>query len=211
MNIMDLTLHPQIKELKEKLSLLIFEYDDLQYHICPNIEQEYLVKFGVIEYELYKKEIELSKIKRKYQLLQIKANNEEKIDINLIEEQLKKEFKDYEKSLVKQMDELKRMMENRDSKKLSKKDSQKLKKLYRQCILKLHPDLGNELTDEDKILFFEINNAYKSGDLKTMESLTILVNSNRGKTGEKSDVEKLKHSIADIESKIHDIKKIPLQ
>ena len=208
---MDLTLHPQIKELKEKLSLLIFEYDDLQYHICPNIEQEYLVKFGVIEYELYKKEIELSKIKRKYQLLQIKANNEEKIDINLIEEQLKKEFKDYEKSLVKQMDELKRMMENRDSKKLSKKDSQKLKKLYRQCILKLHPDLGNELTDEDKILFFEINNAYKSGDLKTMESLTILVNSNRGKTGEKSDVEKLKHSIADIESKIHDIKKIPLQ
>ena len=104
------------------------------------------------------------------------------------------------------IDELKKMMEKTDLKRLSKKDTQKLKKLYRQCILKLHPDLGNKLTDEDKILFFEINNAYKSGDLKTLESLTILVDSNHGKISEKGDVEKLKSLIEDMEDKIQDIK-----
>ena len=203
---MDLTIHPEIKKLKEKLSQLIYTYDELQYHTCPNIEQEYLVKFGVVEYEVYKKELELNKLKRKYQILQIKVNNEEKINITQIDEQLKNEFKDYEQSVIKQMDELKKMMEKTDLKRLSKKDTQKLKKLYRQCILKLHPDLGNKLTDEDKILFFEINNAYKSGDLKTLESLTILVDSNHGKISEKGDVEKLKSLIEDMEDKIQDIK-----
>ena len=204
---MNLTIHPQVKKLKEELSQLIFSYDELQYHICPNIEQEYLVKFGVIEYEVYKTEVELNILKRKYQLLQIKANNEEKINIKQIETQLKKEFMDYEKSLKKQMGELKRMIEKTDCEKLSEKDAKKLKKLYRQCILKLHPDLGNELTDEDKILFFEINMAYKSGDLKTIESLSILVNSTHEKTDESSDdVEKLKDLIEDMERKIHNIK-----
>lgn len=203
---MDLTVHPQIKKLKEELSQLIFEYDELQFHICPNIEHEYLVKFGVLEYEVYKKEVELNRLKRKYQLMQIKVNNEEKIDIDIIENQLKKEFRDYEKSLTKQMDELKKMTASTDSEKLSDKDSRKIKKLYRQCILKLHPDLADELTDEDKILFFEINKAYKAGDLKTMESLAALVNSDSLKVDEKSDAEKLRGLIEDMESKIQDIK-----
>ena len=203
---MDLTVHPQIKKMKEELSQLIFEYNDLQFHTCPNIEHEYLVKFGVLEYEVYKKEVELNRLKRKYQLMQIKVNNEEKIDVDLIENQLKKEFRDYEKSLTKQMDELKKMTANTDSKKLSEKDSQKIKKLYRQCILKLHPDLASELTEENKILFFEINQAYKAGDLKTMESLAALVNSDSAKVDENSDAEKLRGLIEDMESKIQDIK-----
>ena len=49
--------------------------------------------------------------------------------------------------------------------------------------------------------------AYKSGDLKTIESLSILVNSTHEKTDERSDdVEKLKDLIEDMERKIHNIK-----
>lgn len=35
--------------LKEKLAELIFEYDKLRFHICPKIEDMYLLSFGFLE------------------------------------------------------------------------------------------------------------------------------------------------------------------
>ena len=34
--------------LKEKLAELIFEYDKLRFHICPKIEDMYLLSFGFL-------------------------------------------------------------------------------------------------------------------------------------------------------------------
>ena len=39
--------------LKEKLAELIFEYDKLRFHICPKIEDMYLLSFGFLECEAY--------------------------------------------------------------------------------------------------------------------------------------------------------------
>ena len=63
----------EIKELKEQLAQLIFEYDDLESHVCPEIEISYILEFGMDEYELYKIELEIEKLERK--LLLINAEN----------------------------------------------------------------------------------------------------------------------------------------
>ena len=49
--------------LKEKLAELIFEYDKLRFHICPKIEDMYLLSFGFLECEAYNLDIELEMIK----------------------------------------------------------------------------------------------------------------------------------------------------
>ena len=54
--------------LKEKLAELIFEYDELRFHICPKIEDMYLLSFGFLECEAYNLDIELEMIKRYIEL-----------------------------------------------------------------------------------------------------------------------------------------------
>lgn len=76
---MSITLHPEFEKLKNKLSDLILTYNELTLRICPNLEIKYLQNFGILEYELYKKDINLSILKRKLKLIQIQINNEEQI------------------------------------------------------------------------------------------------------------------------------------
>ena len=86
---MSLIVHPEVTKLKEKLSQLILEYDNLIDHICPEIERIYVLAFGRYEYELYKIELEIDRLKRKLQLIQIEINNENEIDLDKIEKMVK--------------------------------------------------------------------------------------------------------------------------
>ena len=94
---MSLIIHPEVEKLKERLSQLIFEYDYLINQICPKIEIEYVLEFGLFEYELYKLELKIDKLKRKIQLIQIELNHENEIDLNKIDEILARELKKNEK------------------------------------------------------------------------------------------------------------------
>ena len=83
---MSIIIHPEYKRLKNKLSNLILECETLKFQICPEIERRYLINFGILEFELYKKDVELAKLKRKLQLIQIQINHELEIDIGEINE-----------------------------------------------------------------------------------------------------------------------------
>ncbi len=80
--------------------------------ICPNIEKEYVLNFGLLEFKLYKKDLELSKLKRKLQLIQIERNNGQSIDINKINKKVEEEFKEYNENLKKHLDELEEAKNN---------------------------------------------------------------------------------------------------
>lgn len=200
---MSIIIHPEFVKLKNRLSILIFEYHELIYHICPNIEREYLTHFGLLEYELYKKDIELSILKRKIQLIQIQINNEESIDLEVIDEILKEEFSEYERNIKKQMDELNEVMENR-RRALSEEDSKRLKLLYKECVFKLHPDLNENLSDGEKELFVQITEAFKNGDLDMLESLCYLIPD--GSMESISEMDRLEELIIQKELEIIEIK-----
>lgn len=80
-----LKLLEEIKQLKEDLASLYEERDELIYHICKNIETEYMSKIGVLEYKLYEFQCKILRIKRKIELYQQKINRQEKIDDSEIE------------------------------------------------------------------------------------------------------------------------------
>lgn len=200
---MSIIVHPEYENLKNRLSELIFEYNELKLQICPNLENMYVKQFGLLEYNLYKKDVELSKLKRKLQLMQIKINNEEKIDMSQINRQVKEEFSEYEKNIDKQMEELDEKI-NSTQEHLSEQDSKRLKSIYKKCIFALHPDLNDEMDENNLNLFTSINKAFKNGDLRTLELLSLLIPD--GELETVSDFDKLKELIKFNENKIKEIK-----
>lgn len=45
-------LKSEIEKMRTELSMLLLERDELQFVICKNIEMEYLLKFGSVEYKI---------------------------------------------------------------------------------------------------------------------------------------------------------------
>jgi hypothetical protein len=43
-----------IQTLQEEINALVLDRDELLYHICKNIETEYMLKIGAMEYKVYK-------------------------------------------------------------------------------------------------------------------------------------------------------------
>lgn len=200
---MELIIHPEVTKLKEQLTQLIFEYDNLFSHVCPEIERRYVLEFGIFEYRLYELELKIDKLKRKLQLIQIEINHENEIDLDKIEERLNEEFEEYEKQVQSQIDEIKFLKEN-DPDMLSESDSKKLKKLYRMLIKKLHPDLNPNQTFFELNLFYRAVYCFENADLKGLESVAAILPEEAGE--EISDIDELKELVGDYEDKIFKLK-----
>jgi hypothetical protein len=200
---MSLIVHPEVTKLKEKLTQLIFEYDNLIDHICPEIERRYVLEFGTYEYSLYKVELEIDKLKRKLKLIQIEINHENEIDIGKIEEKVSKEFEEYEKQLQDQIDEI-RLLEETKVEKLSESDTKKLKQIYRMLIKRLHPDLNPNPSFLEISLFIKATNAFKKGDLEELESVVAILPDES--TDETSEIDNLEELVKSYEDKIVKLK-----
>ena len=173
---MSMIVHSEYEKLKDYLSNLIYEYEDLINHICPNIEMEYLLKFGIYEYELYKKELELNKLKFKLKLLQTEINHQNDIDLNEINKKVLDKYKEYEKNLKNSMNELENIIKHKDNYfELDEEDEKELKRIYKILIKKLHPDLNIHQEDFKKELFIKVTNAYKNGDLEELKALYAMI------------------------------------
>ena len=201
---MSLIIHPEVEKLKDQLSQLIFEYDYLINQICPEIERQYVLEFGLFEYELYKLELKIDKLKRKIQLIQIEINHENEVDLNKIDEILAHEFEEYEKQLQAQIDEIK-SLEDIKTKELSDEEFKKLKKLYKLLIKRLHPDLNPNQTFLEYNLFLSTVKHFENGDLKGLESISAILPEKGAE--EISEIDDLKNLVEEYEKRICDVKK----
>lgn len=186
----------EIKELKEQLTHLIFEYDDLVSHVCPDIEVRYVLEFGMDEYELYEIELEIEKLERKLELIEAESN----VDLNKIDKKLDKEFEESERQLKAQINEINYLKGN-GLKRLSPEDLQKLRQTYLMLIEKLHPDLNPNQNFLDLSLFIKAENSFKTDDLEALESVTRILPEEDNQ--EMPEIEDLKGSILEFEGKIY--------
>ena len=200
---MALIIHPEVANLKDQLAQLIFQYDNLISHVGPEIERQYVLEFGRYEYKLYELELNIDKLRRKLQLIQIEINHENPIDLDKIEKILQEEFEEYEKQVQAQIDEIKFLEEN-NPEKLSESDTKKLKKLYRMLVKKLHPDLNPNQTFFELNLFYRAVYCFEHGDLKGLESVAAVLPENAGE--ETSQIDDLKRLIEEYEDKIMELK-----
>lgn len=173
----------RIQELKKTLEDLVFERDNLKFVICENIKTEYMLTFGSLEYKLYKAYCKYLRLKRKRDMIQAKKNRQEKIKMEVIDKKLDEEFADYKKKLDEKIDEINHALERSKAELLSEEDARLLKKLYKNIVKRLHPDINPFITDGEKELFYNATEAYKDGDLASLQIIYDIVCSGDDKDG----------------------------
>ena len=165
----------EVERMRAELSMLLLERDELQFVICKNIETEYMLKLGSIEYKAYEAQCAALRLKRKIELIQAKKNRQEKVIISAIEETLDTEFAEYQKQLNEQIDKMNDALKRSKAEVLSDEDNKKLKKLYRKIVKALHPDINPDVSETQVDLFDNAVQAYKNGDLGTLRIIGEMV------------------------------------
>ena len=168
----------EVEKMRTELSMLLLERDELQFVICKNIETEYMLKLGSIEYKAYEAQCAALRLKRKIELIQAKKNRQEKVIISAIEETLDNEFAEYQKQLNEQIDKMNDALKRSKAEVLSDEDNKELKKLYHKIVKALHPDINPDVSEAQVQLFDNAVSAYKSGDLGTLRIIGEMVGNN---------------------------------
>ena len=168
-------LKEDIERLRTELSMLMLERDELRFVICKNIETEYMLKLGSLEYKAYEAQCAALRLKRKIELIQARKNRQEKINLAVIDKTLDEEFLEYEKKINEQVEKMNEALERSRAEYLSEEDNKELKKLYRKIVKVLHPDINPAVTAEQVRMLDNSVNAYKNGDLKTLRIIDEMV------------------------------------
>lgn len=170
-------LKKEVEKMRTELSMLLLERDELQFVICKNIETEYILKLGSLEYKVYEAQCASLRLKRKIELIQAKINRQEIVNVSDLEEVLDNEFIKYQKHLDEQIDKMNDALKRSQSEMLTDEENQKLKKLYRKIVKALHPDINPNISESQSNLFDNAVQAYKNGDLNALQIIDEMVGS----------------------------------
>ena len=206
----------KIQELKKILENLVLEKDTLQYVVCENIKNKYILAFGSLEYRIYKAYCKYLRLRREKELIQAKKNRQENFQMKDIENQLDEEFREYNKKLDEKIEEINTALKRSKSEVLTDKETDLIKKLYRNIVKRLHPDLNPSVTDAQKELFYNATEMYKSGDIDSLKIIFDIVGSEE-KKGDvnlhgkflQNEIERLENLVVQIQNNIESIKSKP--
>ncbi len=201
----------EVDILKTELSVMILKLDELRFVICKDIEMNYMLELGDLEFKVFKAECAYLRCKRKLEMIQAKLNRQETIDLDSIDKQLDKEFKKYMEEINKKLEELNEAIYRNGCRYLCDEESLELKKLYRYIVKRIHPDMNPNLSEEFKKLFFNAVTAYKHGDLKTIRLIYRLIENEEFDSEltyyDYEDIkDNLEKSIEDIDIEIENVK-----
>ena len=168
-------LREEVDKLRIEISMLVLEKDELEYSECRNIEMEYMLTFGSLEYQVYEARCEALRLKRKIDIIQARLNRQEEIGIRQIEETLDREFADYQKKLDEQIGKMNSAIKRSRLRALAETESKELKGLYRRIVKRLHPDLNPDITEAEIRLFDNAVAAFKDGDLQTLRIIESMI------------------------------------
>lgn len=202
----------EVEGLRTELSVLLLEKDELRLVICKNIETAYMLALGSYEYKAYEWHCEVLRIKRKIDIIQAKKNRQEKVILAVIDEQLDKEFAEYQQQLNERIEKMNKALEHNKGKLLTAEETKELKKLYHSIVKALHPDLHPDTTPTQIQLFHNAVQAYEHGDLDTLCIISEMVakdipeQNENGLTILLKEKERLTKSLKIIRNQISEIK-----
>ena len=148
-------LQAEIAALRERLTQLYSERDELTLRVCPKIEAQYMIEAGDDEYKAYDAECKYRRMRRKVELYRAAVNRGESVVEAEIERKLDREMEEYQAKLDEILEGINDALEMRaHSESMGKTEVAELKKMYREIVKKLHPDLHPDLPEDKLRLFF---------------------------------------------------------
>lgn len=161
-------LKEEIEKLHTELSMLLLERDELRYVESKNIEMQYMLTLGSLEYKAFELNCAMLRLKRKIELIQAKKNRQEKVSVSAIDKLIDEEFAEYQEKLNEQINKMNDALERGKGEFLSSEETKEMKTLYRTVVKALHPDIHPDVTEAQIRLFQNAVDAYENGDLNTL-------------------------------------------
>ncbi|MBP9887165.1 MAG: hypothetical protein KBF93_12765 [Leptospiraceae bacterium] len=165
----------EIEALTKEYSILWEERDRLINQTKPVLLVKYNLEIGQYILGYLNKHVYLLQLKRKIELLQIHINQNKPIEMKEIEKILDEEFREWIEK-VSSLEREVRFARNSSFELVNEEKFKQVQEIYRKLVRQLHPDLNKELTDNQKILWNRIQEAYKNLDLEELTNLEILAN-----------------------------------
>ena len=195
----------ELLKKRTELSMLVLQRDELKYVICKNIETEYMLELGSLEYCLYQSECIIMRLKRKVELIQTRINRQEKIDVPAIDKLLDEQFREYQQKLEEKIKKMNEAIERDNGEVLTEQQVKELKKLYRAIVKALHPDLNPNVTKQQIKLFQNAVTAYKNGDLQTLRIINEMISNNHSEDDNTDNIEKMRDELIRLDRMISSI------
>ncbi|MDY5728476.1 MAG: hypothetical protein SPK49_07655 [Erysipelotrichaceae bacterium] len=195
----------ELLKKRTELSMLVLQRDELKYVICKNIETEYMLELGSLEYCLYQSECIIMRLKRKVELIQMRINRQEKIDVPAIDKLLDEQFREYQQKLEEKIKKMNEAIERGNGEVLTEQQAKELKKLYRAIVKALHPDLNPNVTKQQIKLFQNAVTAYKNGDLQTLRIINEMISNNHSEDDNTDNIEKMRDELIRLDRMISSI------
>ena len=161
--------------LKERVANQIEMYAYLVDTEGPNIEAQYMMLVGQLEYKVMRLDMEVRRWKRRFALRQTYFNRGEKPDPVAIEALLDKEFADWQEEIGGFVAKLEGSKLQFDAAKMSDADTNAIRCEYLKAVKKLHPDLNKHLAEAAKSLWNQIQKAYAAKSWRQLKFLVSLV------------------------------------
>lgn len=206
-NNQSLELHPETKllrevhdELKKQFSELFMQKQNMELHEKPLLIALYLQKIGYKEYNLYRLNVELAKLKQRLALMQAYVNRSEKPHIEKVNKEIEIQFAEYQKKIDQDAHQLAAANDFLEGDFLSPEEVKKLKEIYYIIVKRLHPDINSDLSDEMKELFVQARTAYDLSDFGMLQQILLLLDNKQMKeevmpTDLQDAVKKLKKNV----------------
>ena len=195
----------ELLKKRTELSMLVLQRDELKYVICKNIETKNMLELGNLEYRLYQSECIIMRLKRKVELIQMRINRQEKIDVATIDELLDEQFREYQQKLEEKIKKMNEAIERNNGEVLTEQQVKELKKLYRAIVKALHPDLNPNVTKQQIKLFQNAVTAYKNGDLQTLRIINEMISNNHSEDDNTDNIEKMRDELIRLDRMISSI------
>ncbi len=199
----------EINDLKEQIADLMVEKDMLRYYICREIQIDYMLKIGALEYKLVVAENNYEKSLRKLEIVKEKLAKKLRVNMDSIDRKINNEFKKKSKIEADMSDDIDFAIEvsslelfDYDIIDEMNVDYFKLQKLY-------NPIFDLDFSEEKEKMFEKIQKYYKRKNYKKLHKLAESYDADDIFQDEISNLKKLKENYTQILKNIkRDIRKM---
>lgn len=153
----------EVESAQNALLTRIEQLDTLRYVEAPKLRNEYMVKIGTTEDEVLNAELDAKMLQRKLELIQIKRNRREPIDMAEIDQQIEAE----RQALLVQAETDDAAGQRLPQ--LTEEQQAELQELYHKIVEGFHPQVHPNLTDTEKALYEKTVDAYRNRNLAALK------------------------------------------
>ena len=208
-------LHTQLNLLKEEYINLLNDQDVLINWGKPQLEALYSTRIGVWQVKRLQTQLRIKALKLKLEKVRSCINQNKPVDVTAIEMEVAASLAEAEARIMLESGKIEKASEL-----LSHLDTPErsgdLRKLYRELAKQLHPDVNNDLTQEQVQLWHLVKEAYENGDLEKLKAMRVVYEKELSATTEAETsltpeelslrIEVLKEGIKVLQEKILHIK-----